>query len=184
MKRSFLFIKNINLNAVDNLDLTGLRVSVIGGTGGLGRALSCFMASRGAQVWVVGRKFQDVGVPGIEFIKADLSLMSEARRVSALLPAESLDMCIFTTGILAAPQREETEEGIEKDMAVSFLSRKVIVDEIAGRLGTSTDAEEGPKPRVFIMGYPGKNEVGDAEDMNAENSYAAMKAHMNTVAGR
>ncbi len=183
IKRSFTFVKNINFNEPDNLDLKGLRVSVIGGTGGLGRALSRFMASRGAKVWVVGRTFQDAGVPNIEFIQADLSLMSEARRVSALLPVESLDMCIFTTGILAAPQRQETAEGIEKDMAVSFLSRKVVIDEISGRLGSSTNGGQDSKPRVFIMGFPGKNELGYIEDMNAEKSYAALKVHMNTVAG-
>jgi hypothetical protein len=56
-------------------------------------------------------------VPGIEFIKADLSLMREAQRVAALLPAADLDLLVFTTGIMAGPRREETTEGIERDMA-------------------------------------------------------------------
>jgi hypothetical protein len=50
-------------------------------------------------------------------------------------PAETLDLVIFTTGIFAAPRRQETAEGIERDMAVSYLSRLVLVREIAPRLG-------------------------------------------------
>jgi hypothetical protein len=32
------------------------------------------------------------------------------------------------------------------------------------------------------MGFPGTNEKGDLEDLNAERSYEAMRVHMNTVA--
>ena len=58
------------------LDLNGLQVAIIGGTGGIGRAMSRFMASRGAQVLVVGQTFRDEGVDGINFLHADLSLMA------------------------------------------------------------------------------------------------------------
>ena len=92
------------------LDLKGLKVAIVGGTGGIGRALSRFMASRGATVIVVGRTFRDADAPGITFVHGDLSLMREAERVGAALPAEVLDTVIFTTGIIAAPTRQETAE--------------------------------------------------------------------------
>ena len=164
------------------LDLGGMKVAIIGGTGGLGRALSRFLASRGADVVVVGQSFRDADLPRIEFVKADLSLMREAKRVAALLPAETLGLIIFTTGIFAAPQREETAEGIERDMAVSFLSRLVILRAIAPRLRKQR-AATGMKPRVFVMGYPGSGQLGTLDDLNAEKSYSALPAHMNTVAG-
>jgi nucleoside-diphosphate-sugar epimerase len=66
-----------------------MKVAVVGGTGSIGRPISRFLASRGANVIVVGQTFRDSGVARIEFIKADLNLMSEARRVAALLPAET-----------------------------------------------------------------------------------------------
>ena len=164
-----------------SLDLKGLRAAVVGGTGGLGRSLSRFMSSRDASVVVVGQTFRDSDVPGIEFIKADLSLMREAKRVGEALPAEALDLVVFTTGIFAAPQRQETSEGIERDMAISYLSRLVILREIAPRLGRDgRDARR--KPRVFIMGYPGTGQTGTL-DLNAEQSYSAFRVHMNTVAG-
>ncbi|TAL98708.1 MAG: SDR family NAD(P)-dependent oxidoreductase [Paraburkholderia sp.] len=166
--------------AAPNLD--GKQVAVIGGTGGIGRALSRYLASLGANVVVVGQTFRDGDVSRINFIKADLSLMSEAQRVAGLLPAETLDLVIFTTGIFAAPQRQETAEGIERDMAVSYLNRLVILRAIAPRLGTQRPGAS-TKPRVFVIGYPGSGQIGTYDDLNAEKSYKAFAAHMNTVAG-
>jgi NAD(P)-dependent dehydrogenase (short-subunit alcohol dehydrogenase family) len=165
-----------------SLDVKGLKVAIVGGTGGIGRAFSRLLAARGASVVVVGQSFRDADVPGIQFVKADLSLMSEAKRVGGALPAETLDLVLFTTGIFAAPKRQETAEGIERDMAVSYLSRLVILRELAPRLGMSRTAAK-LKPRVFIMGYPGTGQAGTVDDLNAEKSYGAMRVHMNTVAG-
>jgi NAD(P)-dependent dehydrogenase (short-subunit alcohol dehydrogenase family) len=180
MKRN----KAIHWQRVDgkSLDFTGLHVAIVGGTGGIGRAFSRFLASHGANVVVVGQTFRDADVPGIAFIKADLSLMSEAKRVGAELPAETLDLVLFTTGILAASRRQETAEGIERDMAVSYLSRLVILREIAPRLGKRRPAGQ-MKPRVFVWGSPGYSRMGKIDDLNAEKSYSAMTAHANTIVG-
>lgn len=164
------------------LDVKDKQVAIVGGTGGIGRALSRYLASLGANVIVVGQTFRDAGTPRITFIQADLSLMREAQRVAEELPAESLDMVIFTTGIFAAPQRQETAEGIERDLAVSYLNRLVIVRAIAPRL-RKQPSNARMKPRMFLMGYPGSGQIGTSDDLNAEQSYKAMPAHMNTVAG-
>lgn len=169
------------------LDLTGAgalgkKVVIVGGTGGIGRALARELATRGAKVLVVGQTFRDADVPNIEFIQADLSLMHEAQRVASRLPAETLDLVVFTTGIFAAPKRQETAEGLERDMAVSYLSRLVILQAIAPRLGQKLPVGH-PRPRVFVMGYPGSGQAGTLGDLNAEKSYSAMGVHMNTVAG-
>jgi NAD(P)-dependent dehydrogenase (short-subunit alcohol dehydrogenase family) len=108
--------------------------------------------------------------------------MREAERVAKALPAEQLDVVVFTTGIFAAPKRQETAEGIERDMAVSYLSRLVILREIAPRLGKDRPGAS-MKPRVFIMGFPGTGQEGSPDNLNAEKSYGAMSVHMNTVAG-
>src|SRR5687767_1517657 len=118
-----------------SLDLSGKRVVVVGGTGGIGRALSRLMAARGAQVTIVGRTFREADTPRISFMKADLELMSEALRVGQTLPAEELDLVVFTTGIMPGPERTETAEGIERDLAVSYLSRLAMLREIGPRLG-------------------------------------------------
>jgi NAD(P)-dependent dehydrogenase (short-subunit alcohol dehydrogenase family) len=176
--------RNVTWNRLEasSLDLQGMKVAVVGGTGGLGRALSRLLASRGASVTVVGQTFRDADVQGIDFVQADLSLMSEAKRVAEALPAETLDLLVLTTGIFAAPTRQETADGLERDMAVSYLNRLVLVRAMAPRLGKDR-ADAKMKPRVFVMGYPGTGQSGTLEDLNAEKVYSAMAVHMNTVAG-
>ena len=166
----------------ESLDLAGKRVVVLGGTGGIGRALSRFMADRNAQVTVVGRTFRDVDTPRISFMKADLELMSEAQRIGKNLPAEELDLVVFTTGIMPGPNRAETSERIERDLAVSYLSRLAMLREIGLRLGKKR-TDPISKPRVFVMGMPGTNAQGNLEDLNSEKTFSPMPAHMNTVAG-
>ena len=165
-----------------SLNLQGEKAIVIGGTGGLGRAIAQLLAARGASVVVVGQTFRDAGKPGIEFVAADLSSLAEAQRIARQLPAESADILLFTAGIFASPQRQESKEGVELDLAVSFLNRLVMLRELAPRLGR-TRAAGARRPRVFNMAYPGAGQVGSPDDLNAERSYGAMAQHMNTVAG-
>ena len=160
---------------VDALDLSGKRVVVVGGTGGLGRALARAMAGRGAEVTVVGRTFRDDDATRVEFVRADLSSMAEARRIGREIAGESLDLLLFTSGIMAAPRREQTTEGLEKDLAVSYLSRLAIAREVGPKMR--------PKGRIFVMGFPGTGAAGDPDDLDSERAYSPMTAHGNTVAG-
>ncbi len=70
-----------NKLSASSLDLSGKKLAVIGGTDGLGRAIAKQAASLGANVTVVGRTFRDEGVQNINFVKCDLSLMKEAKRL-------------------------------------------------------------------------------------------------------
>jgi len=157
-------------------------MAVIGGTNGLGRALAHAFAAHGAEVYVVGRTFRDQGVEGLSFISADLSQMKEARRVAEELPAETLDMLIRSAGSGPGKQRVESSEGIEQDVAISYLSHVVITRGVADRLGTKR-TDKSLKPRIFVLAGPGVGIVGDASDLNAERTNDYWLAHMNTVAG-
>ena len=115
----------------------------------------------------VGQTFRDTDKAGIQFVKADLSLMAEAQRVARELSAETADILLFTAGIFAAPQRQESREGLELDMAVSYPNRLVMLRAMGPRLGL--DRPTGaPRPRVFNMAYPGSGQKGTLEDLNAE----------------
>ncbi len=173
---------SMTLSLRESLRLTGLNVAVIGGTGGIGRALSHQLAASGAKVLVVGQTFRDQQVPRISFMKADLSLMRDAERIGRELPAGNIDIVVFTTGIMAGPKREVTGEGIERDLAVSYLSRLVILNEIAPRLGKDR-VRADLRPRAFVMGFPGTDQKANVDDLNSERSYKRFAAHSNTVAG-
>ncbi len=165
-----------------SLDLHGKTLVVVGGTDGLGRAIARLAASRGAAVTAVGRTFRDEGVSNLSFAKADLASLKTAERLGKELAVERADVVLYTAGIMAAKKREATDEGIERDLAISYLNRFVMTRELAPRLGVARPAG-APPARVFVMGFPGTGQLGDPDDLNADNSYDAFKVHMNTVAG-
>ena len=171
-----------NRRKLESDSLLGKKVAIIGGTGGIGRSLAKELTSKGAEIIVVGRTFLDQDNPRIRFIRADLSSLKTAKKIAQDLPAESLNMIIMTQGIFTGRKRLVNEENIELDMAISYLSRFVILNEIVGRIGKNI-CEKGSKPRVFIMGFPGGERDAILEDLNSEKSYNYLNAHYNTVVG-
>ena len=161
--------------------LKGKNVLVVGGTGGLGRALAKAAATAGANVVVAGRTYRDAGVPGISFVSTDASSMKAAAALDASVEPVP-DTVIFTTGTCAGAQREETAEGLETDMATSALSRIATLNTLLPRLKTGA--------RVFVWGMPGnghseKGQETHLDDLNAtKNKWAAGFGwpHLNTVA--
>jgi len=166
----------------EQLDLSGKKLLIVGGTNGLGRAIARLALARGAEVTVVGRTFRVEAHPRLAFVQADLSSMARSLRTGRELEVEDVDVALFTSGIIAAKTREETEEGVERDVAVSYLNRVAILRGIGTRLGSARPAG-APSPRVFVMGSPGTGQLGEPDDLNTERSYSVMRAHGNTLAG-
>jgi NAD(P)-dependent dehydrogenase (short-subunit alcohol dehydrogenase family) len=159
---------------------SGLRVAIIGGTGGLGRAIAQSLLAKGAEVIVVGRSLKDPPHRLRSFVQADLSSLVSARNVARDLAAESFDALLLTHGIFAGPIREVTTEGLEKDLATSAMSRWVIVREMAPRLGRGRSSGR-PKPRLFVWGLPGGERSLDLTDIESTRNYRWQTAHSNTV---
>lgn len=86
---------------IERLDLSGRRLAVIGGTNGLGRAITQQALDRGAEVTVVGRMFRDAPQDRLTFVESDQSSMRQAVRLGRDLPAEAYDVALFTLGISA-----------------------------------------------------------------------------------
>jgi NAD(P)-dependent dehydrogenase (short-subunit alcohol dehydrogenase family) len=166
---------------IERLDLTGRRLAVFGGTNGLGRAIAQQALARGAEVTVVGRTLRDDPQTRLTFVESDLSSMREAARLGHELPAETYDVVLFTLGISAGKTRDATSEHIERDMAVSYLSRFAVLQGLSPRLG-SARPDPALRPRVFVMGAPGAGVRGNPDNLNSEGPYRALGAHMNTVA--
>lgn len=164
--------------------LQSKRILVVGGTAGIGKELAKSCLKRGAKVTIVGRRQPDSDLSAAKFVQKDLSSMRNAVELAKEVEAESLDAIVFTNGIFAAPERQVSSEGIELDLAVSYLSRFAFAEEVAKNgLGTkrSSSSDDSAKPRIFVMGFPGGNVKANLDDFNAEKKYSVMPVHMNTV---
>lgn len=177
--------------------MESLRVAIIGGTGGLGQALARYYAKHNAIVTVFGRTFRDQEISNIKFTKIDLSLMSNIKELvksDDKFNLVNFDLIIFTAGIFSSISRQETTEGLELDLASSYINRYLLLDKSLLKLKQIKEDNKNfennnkffsnfEKPRIFIMAYPGDNQLGTIDDINQEKSYGVLKAHMNTVAG-
>lgn len=159
------------------------KVLVVGGTAGIGKEVARACLKRGAQVTIVGRRTPDDSLAGAKFVQKDLASMRNAVDLAKEVDAENLDAVIFTNGIFAARERQVSPEGIELDMAVSYLSRFAFAEELAkSGLGTKRSNTK-TKPRIFVMGFPGQKTAGQLDDFGSDKKYSWMDAHMNTVIG-
>ena len=94
-------------------------------------------------------------------------------------------LCLWLTvkhgmGLWLTPPGRSTN--VSSGAGACKMIKRVILRAIAPRLGKDRPAAR-MKPRIFIMGYPGTGQAGTLDDLNAEKSYRAFPAHMNTVAG-
>ena len=161
----------------------GKNILIIGGTAGLGRALTIELLKHGAQVTVVGRREPDQALASAKFVKKDLTLMKTAVELADEIDVTTLDALIFTVGIIAASTRQENGEGIELDLAVSYLSRLAFARRIVDKGFGSRRENQAQKPRIFVMGFPGENTTPTIDDFNSEKAYSVMPTHLNTVVG-
>jgi dehydrogenase/reductase SDR family protein 12 len=121
-------------------DLTGQTIVITGGTGGLGRAAAIELSRLGARLIVVSRtrsKLEDLrdSVDGpMDTIQADLGLMAEVREVADRLKSEQrIDVLINNVGVLL-PERQETDEGIEKTLAVDLAGHFLLTNLLIPKL--------------------------------------------------
>ncbi|GAA3233567.1 SDR family NAD(P)-dependent oxidoreductase [Nonomuraea helvata] len=138
---------------------------ISGGTDGMGRALARTYLERGDAVAVIGRD-RTKAVPGAAFIPADLSLISENRRVIAEInvrfPAvDALVLCarFFRT------HRFVTAEGVEGTFALDYLSRFLLSYGLTA-----------PRLIVNVSGPGQPTELVRWDDLMLERGYDGMAA--------
>jgi len=155
-------------------------VLLVGGTSGIGLALAQQLVKNGVRVTAVGRSEPNLTSTLARFVKADLSSMKEARRLGKLFRDDDFDVLFFTIGTTVM-RYETTSEGIEKDLAVSYLNRHVLLFSLLNNgLGSKTQSTKN-RPRIFLVGAPGFFAAPEIEDINWEKGYEGINInpHMN-----
>ncbi|MEM7512090.1 MAG: SDR family NAD(P)-dependent oxidoreductase [Bacteroidota bacterium] len=162
------------------------KVAVItGGTDGIGAATAIELCRLGAKVIILGRTQAKADIildraerltGSMEVIVSDFSLMRNVQEAASILKeqVDRIDILIHAVGILL-PRAEHTPEGIEKDFAVSYLSRFVFNEELhaQGLFSSETKminiAASSPKiPKYAQM---------DFDDIEQVQARVGMKGH-------
>jgi len=162
---------------------------VTGPTSGLGLATACELARLGARVILLGRGKEKLlaaqqeimafaGVPAsqLPIFTADLSLLSETRRVGAeIAAAESqLDGLINNAGALFN-QREETSEGIERCLAINLLAPYVLTESLIPALSDNARVINIASGGMYLQGLKLEDLQFAKEDYDGSKAYARAK---------
>ena len=133
------------------------RALVTGGTAGVGLSVVRALAHRGVEVHFVGtsdekgrrveQELNGTGAAAVRFIKLDLSTLRDVRDFAEAFRSEvpQLDLLANVAGV-TLPERQETDEGIEKTFAIGHLSAFVLNRELAPML------EQAAHPRIMNVG--------------------------------
>jgi NAD(P)-dependent dehydrogenase (short-subunit alcohol dehydrogenase family) len=161
-------------------------VFVTGATDGLGKALACELASRGASVLLHGRSgarleetLRAIGTEsGGERLRAylgDLSSLGEVRRLAEEVERdhERLDLLVNNAGIGAGSRgevREASHDGFELRFAVNYLAPFLLTNLLLPLLRRSAPA------RIVNVASVGQAPI-DFDDVMLERGYNGMRAY-------
>jgi NAD(P)-dependent dehydrogenase (short-subunit alcohol dehydrogenase family) len=135
---------------------------VTGGTAGIGRAVALELARRGDRVLIVGRDVErgravlhelravDEALEPV-FLRADLALLEHAAALPERLRqhTDRLDALVCCAGILSTLP-EWTEEGLERNFVLNYLSRYVLARQLLPELLASRSG------RIVLVANAGK----------------------------
>ena len=159
-------------------------VLITGGTDGMGKALAITQLKNGHRVIIVGRS-KEKGAQFINeakqlnalnravFLEADLSLISENKRIIEFMEQEmkSLDILILTEADQSyRPNRRETKEGFEFTFALYYLSRHVL------SYGLKPLMEKSKEPIIINISAPGLKGEVKWDDIQKSQNFDSTKA--------
>jgi NAD(P)-dependent dehydrogenase (short-subunit alcohol dehydrogenase family) len=167
--------------------LDGKVAIVTGATGGLGLETALGLARRGATTILAGRN-PDKGaqslarlrreVPGAK-VRWDLldlaSLTSVARFAAETIAAQDgvIDILVNNGAIMALPEREQTEDGFERQIGVNYLAHFALTVRLLDALRSSA----GGGRVVSVASLAHRRATLDLDDFQSERSYRPMRAY-------
>jgi short-subunit dehydrogenase involved in D-alanine esterification of teichoic acids len=180
--------------------LPGKPVAVfVGGTSGIGQGMAETFAEwrQGrAHIVIVGRneaaakdiisQFPKVpaseqGQWSYEFVKCDATLMKEVKKASEEILSRhpKVNFLVMSQGFFSMSGRDETEEGLDKKLAVHYYSRWKFTEQLLPGLKAAKDqGEEARVISVFSTGYGGKIDV---DDLGLKKKYSLNNAALSAA---
>jgi NAD(P)-dependent dehydrogenase (short-subunit alcohol dehydrogenase family) len=164
----------------------GARTALVtGGTDGIGKEIARGLARAGCRIVVVGRNHQKgsgaaaeiqrtSGNPNVEFLQADLSLMSEAKRVTREIASRwsGLKYLVHSAGIVSN-RWALTAEGVESNLAINYLSRFVLTQGLLPLL--SEAGEKADAARILIINGAARNGAIFFDDISLTSNFGFLR---------
>ncbi|KAJ7726148.1 NAD(P)-binding protein [Mycena maculata] len=163
----------------------------VGGTSGIGQGMAEAFARHtkgNANIVLVGRNraaaeaiiatFPKPTVPGVahEFVECDISLMKNVRRTAGelLTRLPKVNFLVLTPGVLTLDGRNETEEGIDRKLAVHYYGRWRFVHDMIPAVEAAKEAGEDAK--VMTVLAAGHGGAIDLDDLGLKKTFSLSNA--------
>ncbi|KAI0692547.1 hypothetical protein BC835DRAFT_1528238 [Cytidiella melzeri] len=180
-----LKIRNANITTSSALPYRPVAVFV-GGTTGVGAGMAKAFAEHrkgDAHIVIIGRNRQAAqdliatfpkpaeGEPLHEFVECDVSLMRNVRRTTAELVGRlpKLNFLVLSPGILTMKGRNETDEGIDRKLALHYYARWRFTYDLVPLLQKAVDANEDAKVMTVLSGFEGADTSINLNDLGLKN---------------
>jgi NAD(P)-dependent dehydrogenase (short-subunit alcohol dehydrogenase family) len=160
--------------------LNGKVVLVTGGTSGIGRVTARELKRAGATVVVVGRDPAKLDAIkreiGADTIRADLTLVAEARRAGDELRRryQRLHVLVNNAGAIFG-DRQVTSEGLERTFALNHMAYFALTTALLDVLRASAPARV-----VSVSSEASRGARLDFADLEAERGYLGIRQYCNT----
>ncbi|RYP57479.1 hypothetical protein DL769_009441 [Monosporascus sp. CRB-8-3] len=152
------------------------RALVVGGTNGIGYAMACRVAAEASSSAVIisGRtKPKSIPHANMEFRQLDATSMRQIKQYTDTFKSvqgQTLDLLIMTQGIMTIAGRTETQEGIDRKMALHFYGRQLLIRELLPTL------KEDAKVIIVFDGMFGRPTKLSWEDLDLKTHFSLGKA--------
>ncbi len=157
---------------------------VTGATSGIGKVTAAALAEEGATVIVVSRDEKrcadtvdeiraSSGNPAVEYIRADLSDLSQVRELAEQVNGSypRLDVLVNNAGAYFL-KRLESADGYEMTLALNYLSPFMLTNLLLPSLEASESARV-----INVASNAHKQGVIDFDDLQSQNDYVGLQAY-------
>ncbi|KAJ6533419.1 NAD(P)-binding protein [Mycena vulgaris] len=163
----------------------------VGGTSGIGQGMAEAFARHtkgNAHIVLVGRNraaaeailatFPKPTAPGAkhEFVECDITLMKNVGRVAGELRSRipTINFLVLTPGVMTMNGRNETEEGIDRKLAVHYYGRWRFIQDLLPAVEAAKKA--GQDAKVMSVLAAGMGGAIDLEDLGLKKSFSIANA--------